>query len=127
MKIEHLDHFVIAVAHVKATSNFYSRVLGAEVLPRESGQHALRIGDQKIVLHKVTKVGDPAARNIASGVSELCFITSEPLDRVMDHIESFGIEIIEGPVQRIGAKGPIESIYLYDPDGNLVEIANYLM
>ena len=127
MKIERIDHIVIAVTHVKATRNFYSRVLGAEALPRDSGEYALRIGDQIIVLHKVNKVADPAARNVVSGTSDLCFITSEPLDRVMDHIQSFGIEIIDGPVQRIGARGPIESIYLYDPDGNLVEIANDLL
>ena len=125
MKIDRIDHLVLAVTHVKAMRDFYARVLGGEVLPGESGRSPVRIGEQKLVMRKYNKTDGPAAKNLATGTSDYCFITSELLDRVVDHIESYDIEIIEGPVRKIGAKGPIESIYLYDPDGNLVEIANY--
>ncbi len=98
-----------------------------EISPNQTGDSALVIGEQIILLHKASKAGDPAARNVTTGTTDLCFITSEPIDRVMDHIAHCGIDIIEGPVEKIGALGPIESVYIYDPDGNLVEIANYLL
>ncbi|MGE5253826.1 MAG: VOC family protein [Planctomycetaceae bacterium] len=125
MKIDRLDHLVLTVKSTPAACDFYSRALGMEVITFAGNRKALAFGAQKINLHEAGKEIDPKAQRPTPGSADLCFITREPLSKVLEHFRRLGIEIIEGPVKRTGAQGPIESLYLRDPDGNLIEISNY--
>jgi catechol 2,3-dioxygenase-like lactoylglutathione lyase family enzyme len=125
MEIKRIDHLVLTVRDIPATCDFYSRVLGMQVVTF-GDRKALQFGRQKINLHERGKEFEPKALQPTPGSGDLCFITEGPLPQVVDHIRSCGIQIIEGPVRRAGAVGPIESIYIRDPDGNLIEVSNYL-
>jgi catechol 2,3-dioxygenase-like lactoylglutathione lyase family enzyme len=125
MKIERLDHLVLTVHNLEKTCEFYSRVLGMEVMTFGEGRRALQYGQQKINLHEVGKEFEPKALHPTSGSGDLCFITTLPLAEVIEHLKTCGVEIEEGPVKRTGAIGPITSVYLRDPDGNLLELSNY--
>jgi catechol 2,3-dioxygenase-like lactoylglutathione lyase family enzyme len=125
MRIERLDHLVLTVKDISATCDFYSRALGMEVVTFGNNRKALAFGCQKINLHEAGHEVDPKAHRPTPGSADLCFITPVPLQEVVDHLGRCGAKIIEGPVKRTGARGPIESVYLRDPDGNLIEISNY--
>jgi len=125
MRVDRIDHFVLTVRSVETTCDFYSRVLGMKVEEFEGGRRALEFGRQKINLHQAGKEFEPKAGKPTPGSGDFCLITDVPLGRVAEHIRSCGVEIIEGPVSRTGATGGISSIYLRDPDGNLVEVSNY--
>ncbi len=126
MKIDRLDHLVLTVQSIEATCDFYSRALGMKVVTFGNNRKALQFGRQKINLHERGKEFDPKAASPTPGSGDLCFITEVPLSQVMEHIRSCGVKILEGPVRRTGAVGSIESIYFRDPDGNLIEVSNYL-
>jgi catechol 2,3-dioxygenase-like lactoylglutathione lyase family enzyme len=126
MRIERLDHLVLTVKNISTTCDFYSRALGMEVVTFGNNRKALAFGCQKINLHEAGREVDPKAHRPTPGSADLCFITQEPVARIIEHFNRLGIEIIEGPVMRTGALGPIESVYLRDPDGNLIEISNYV-
>lgn len=126
MEIDGIDHFVLTVHDINETCKFYSRVFGMQVVTFEGGRRALLFGNQKINLHEAGKELEPKALHPTAGSGDVCFITRIPLEHVIDRIRSCGVEIVDGPVRRTGAVGPIESIYVRDPDGNLIEIANYL-
>jgi catechol 2,3-dioxygenase-like lactoylglutathione lyase family enzyme len=126
MKIDRLDHLVLTVLSIDATCDFYSRVLGMKIVTFGEGRKALQFGRQKINLHERGKEFEPKALHPTAGSGDLCFITQVPLPQVLDHIRACGAEILEGPVRRTGAMGPIESVYLRDPDGNLIEVSNHL-
>ena len=120
---------MLTVADVERSCQFYANVLGCEIVrfKTTSGEErtALRIGDrQKINLHPVASPFQPAAQRPTPGSADLCFITSTPLEVVVDHLQQLQVPIIEGPVERMGTLGPILSVYIRDPDGNLVEVAN---
>lgn len=124
MKITALDHLVLTVRDLAATCDFYARVLGMEVVVSDGGRYALHFGAQKINLHEAGKEFEPKAIVPTPGSGDLCFLTDLPLADVIAHVETCGVAILEGPVPRAGARGPMTSIYLRDPDGNLIEIAN---
>ncbi|MFS8533990.1 MAG: VOC family protein [Limnochordales bacterium] len=126
MKVDSLDHLVLTVADVEATCRFYSRVLGMEVVTFGQGRKALQFGSQKINLHQQGREFEPKAARPTPGSADLCFLTTVPLSDVVAHLQSAGVAIVEGPVQRTGATGPILSVYFRDPDGNLIEVANQL-
>ena len=126
MKIERMDHFVLTVQSIEATCEFYSRVLGMERMTFGDNRKALQFGEQKINLHQAGKEFKPKALNPTPGSGDICFITQIPLEQVIHHVKACGVEIVDGPVKKTGAKGPIQSIYIRDPDGNLIEISNYL-
>lgn len=126
MKVDSIDHFVLTVHNIELTCEFYSRVLGMQVVTFGNNRKALQFGNQKINLHQVGQEFEPKALKPTAGSADICFITDIPLTLAIARVNSSGIEIINGPVTRTGAIGSIESIYLRDPDGNLIEIANYL-
>ena len=125
MKIEGIDHLVLTVKDVDETCRFYTSLLGMGVLTFLDDRKALLFGDQKINLHQHGQEFEPKARRPKPGSADLCFITETPIQDAAAHVRSCGVEIIEGPVPKTGAKGPIDSIYFRDPDGNLIEVSNY--
>jgi len=125
LKIEFLDHLVLTVADIVRTCSFYTQVLEMQEVTYGGGRKALQFGKYKINLHEYGREVEPKAQCPMPGSADLCFITSTPLEVVAHHIQACGIDILEGPVQRTGARGTIVSIYLRDPDGNLIELSNY--
>jgi len=123
VKVSTIDHFVLTVRDVEATCRFYERVLGTQVVAFSEGRRALHFGRQKINLHQAGQEFAPHAQRPVPGSADFCLLTDRPLAEVIAHITSCGVDIIEGPVGRTGAAGPLESIYLRDPDGNLIEVA----
>ena len=126
MRVDAIDHVVLTVRDIAKTCDFYSRVLGMEVVIFGGGRRALRFGNQKINLHETGREFEPKALKPIPGSADLCFITRTPVGRVADHLRACGVGIVEGPVRRTGTLGPIESVYVRDPDGNLLEVSNYL-
>lgn len=126
MQIDRLDHLVLTVRDIEVTCDFYMRVLGMQVVTFGGGRKALHFGEQKINLHEVGKEFEPKAMRPTPGSGDICFITQAPLNEVIEHFRSLEIEIVEGPVKRTGAMGLMESVYVRDPDGNLVEVGRYL-
>jgi catechol 2,3-dioxygenase-like lactoylglutathione lyase family enzyme len=125
MRIDRLDHLVLTVADLRAAIDFYAGVLGMEEITFDDGRKALQFGYSKINLHEAGHEFEPKARQAVPGSADLCFITEDPLDDVIATLAAHGVEIIEGPVDRTGAIGTLRSVYVRDPDGNLVEISNY--
>jgi catechol 2,3-dioxygenase-like lactoylglutathione lyase family enzyme len=123
MKLETLDHLVLTVRDIEHTCDFYRRALGMEVVTFGAGRTALRFGHQKINLHQAGKEFEPKAARPTMGSADLCFLTRTPLPAWIAHLEGTGVAILEGPVRRTGALGLIDSIYLRDPDGNLIEVS----
>ncbi|NRQ31453.1 VOC family protein [Nonomuraea sp. NN258] len=125
MNIERLDHLVLTVADVTATVAFYTRVLGMEAATFGDGRHALRFGQSKINLHEAGHEFEPKAARPTPGSADLCLIVADPLDQVVAELTEHGVDIEEGPVERAGAMGTLLSVYLRDPDQNLIELSNY--
>jgi catechol 2,3-dioxygenase-like lactoylglutathione lyase family enzyme len=121
--IESLDHLVLTVRNLDATVRFYVEGLGMRLETFGDGRHALHFGSQKINLHVAGHEFEPKAAHPTPGSADFCFLTERPLAKVSQRLEALGHPIIEGPVARTGATGPITSIYARDPDGNLIEIA----
>ncbi len=125
MNIDRIDHIVLTVRDITETVAFYSRVLGMEEVRFGEGRAALGFGQQKINLHEAGAEFEPRAVAPTPGSGDLCLISATPLGEVIRHLAACGVEIEIGPVARTGATGPIDSVYIRDPDGNLVEISNY--
>ena len=126
MKVEALDHMVLTVKNINATVDFYSRILGMEVVTFGEGRKALRFGQQKINLHEYGNEFEPKAQNPLPGSADLCFITKQPLEEVIRELSQWNVTVLEGPVNRTGATSKIISVYFRDPDLNLIEVSNYL-
>lgn len=128
MQVSSLDHLVLTVADIEASVAFYTRVLGMEAIqfqPKDgSTRWALGFGAQKINLHQAGAEFAPHAHIPQAGSADLCFLSDQAIDHWLDHLGTLNIPIIEGPIARTGATGPILSIYIRDPDGNLIEISN---
>jgi catechol 2,3-dioxygenase-like lactoylglutathione lyase family enzyme len=120
-----LDHLVLTVADLEATLDFYTSVMGMSVRAFEGGRLALRFGSQKINLHEAGRELDPHARRPLPGSADLCFVTEARLEDWLEHLAARGVDVVEGPVRRLGALGPMTSVYFRDPDGNLIEVASY--
>ena len=125
MKINKIDHLVLTVKDIEKSCSFYTKMLGMEAVNFGQGRKAVAFGDQKINFHQVGNEIEPKALQPTPGSGDLCFITESPLSEVISHLQSCGVEIIEGPVKRSGAAGPLISVYIRDPDQNLIEIAAY--
>ena len=126
MEIDRIDHVVMTVQSVEATCAFYSRVLGMQVVTFAGGRKALRFGRQKINLHEAGREFEPKAAQPTPGSVDLCLITATPLADAIAHLRACDVAIIEGPVDKTGATGPIRSVYFRDPDRNLIEVSNYV-
>ncbi len=125
MEIDSLDHLVLTVKDIDATCEFYSRVLGMEVVTFGDNRKALSFGSQKINLQQVGRESNLRADKPTSGSGDVCFVTSLPLAEVVAHLKSCGVSLVGGPVKRDGARGLMMSVYFRDPDMNLVEVSNY--
>ena len=123
--IDRLDHLVLTTAHEAQCVHFYSTVLGMALQTFGEGRTAFVFNGQKINLHIQGREFEPKAQHPLPGALDLCFIASIPLAQVQQRLAEHGIAIECGPVQRTGARGPILSVYVRDPDHNLIEISEY--
>ena len=124
-----IDHLVLTVSNITKTVDFYTNILGMTVqifnpAGKSESRFALKFGTQKINLHLASNPFIPHAHLPCPGSADICFLSDEPIKNWIKKLDDLSIMIIEGPVNRTGANGPIISIYLRDPDGNLIEIAN---
>lgn len=125
MRIARLDHLVLTVRDIAATCDFYGRVLGMQVVTFGEGRKALAFGQQKFNLHEAGREFEPKAQRPTPGSADLCLIADGRLEDVIAHLRACGVPILEGPVRRTGAVGPILSVYFRDPDQNLIEVSTY--
>jgi catechol 2,3-dioxygenase-like lactoylglutathione lyase family enzyme len=124
LRVASLDHLVLTVADIAATRDFYVRILGMKRVSFGEGREALHFGRQKINLHRAGHEFEPKARHATPGSADICFLVDTPLEEVIAHLVSEGVAIELGPVEKTGAEGSLRSIYLRDPDGNLIELSN---
>lgn len=129
--IDHLDHLVLTTAHETECVDFYSRVLGMTLESFIGGtppveRKAFKFGNQKINLHIKGREFEPKAELPTPGALDLCFIADRSLDAVIAKLNQEGWPIIEGPITRTGATSKINSIYVRDPDQNLIEISELI-
>jgi catechol 2,3-dioxygenase-like lactoylglutathione lyase family enzyme len=125
MRIDGVDHLVLTVASIERTVDFYTDVLGMRAEKFGDGRWALHFGAQKFNLHEAGHEFEPKARAPTPGSVDVCLVAAAPLDEVVGVLRDRGVPIIEGPVDRTGARGPMRSVYVRDPDDNLVEICHY--
>jgi len=124
-EIVSLDHLVLTVASIEETVSFYARALGMREVTFGAGRRALAFGSSKINLHQAGSEIRPHAARPTIGSADLCLITRTPLAEVVASLTAQGIPIEDGPVPRTGALGPMTSVYIRDPDANLIEISRY--
>ena len=124
MHIHGIDHLVLTVRDIDKTLQFYTTVLGMQVVRFGEGRVALKFGNQKINLHEHGREYEPKAGHPTPGSADLCFITTLDIEQATSLIGQHGVDVIEGPVDRTGATGPLISIYFRDPDDNLIELSN---
>ncbi len=125
MKIDKIDHLVLTVKDIEASCVFYTSVLGMQEVSFEPGRKAVAFGDQKINFHQAGQELEPKALLPTPGSGDLCLTTNQSMSEIIAHLQNCGIKIIEGPVNRTGASGSMTSVYIRDPDQNLIEISRY--
>ena len=130
ISVDRIDHVVLTCRDVAASVEFYVGVLGMKEVTFGAGRKALAFGRQKFNLQPATP--DATERDIAAKAStptpgsiDLCLIVAQPIEQVHAHLERLGVPLVQGPVERTGALGPLLSVYIRDPDGNLIELSNY--
>ena len=125
MKLLNFDHIVLTTFHLEECLHFYQDILGMN-LSCEGGRYSLLFGSCKINIHRREGEFQPAAAFPTSGSIDLCIITDTPMEEVLDELKEKSAPLVTGIVDRHGARGPMKSLYLRDPDGNLIEIARYI-
>lgn len=125
MRVERIDHLVLTVADIERTIAFYSSVLGMQPVSFANGRRALSFGRSKLNLHQAGSEFEPKAQAPTAGSVDVCLIVAEPLEVVVRQLVASDVAIEEGPVRRMGATGPITSVYIRDPDANLIELSRY--
>ena len=123
--IDHIDHIVLTTRDLQGCIRFYTEILGMKAEKFAEGRLALKFGKQKINVHEWGKEFEPRAHVAAPGTLDLCFIAAVPLEEVVKKLKAKGVPILEGPVKKTGAMGAMQSVYVRDPDLNLVEISVY--
>jgi catechol 2,3-dioxygenase-like lactoylglutathione lyase family enzyme len=124
VKVQRIDHVVLTVADIEKTIAFYERALGMTAISFGEGRRALAFGDQKLNLHQAGREFEPKARRPMAGAVDICFTTDLPLDEVAAHLRSCSVAIELGPVDKVGARRALRSLYFRDPDGNLIEVSH---
>ncbi len=124
MNVKRIDHVVLTVTDIGRTIAFYERALGMTAVSFGEGRRALAFGDQKLNLHQAGREFDPKARHPTPGAVDVCFTTDVPLDEVAAHLRRADVAIELGPVDKVGARRALRSLYFRDPDGNLIEVSN---
>jgi catechol 2,3-dioxygenase-like lactoylglutathione lyase family enzyme len=124
ISLSHIDHVVLTVRDIEETCRFYHSILGVEVITFGEGRKALKFGSQKINLHELGGKYSPRAAAPTYGSTDICIISHTGIDQVIRELKQKNVEIIEGPSERTGANGKMISVYINDPDGNLIEISN---
>ncbi|HUG06282.1 MAG TPA: VOC family protein [Candidatus Limnocylindria bacterium] len=124
MKVQRIDHVVLTVADIERTLDFYERVLGMTAVSFGEGRRALAFGDQKLNLHQAGREFEPRALHPTPGGIDICLTTDVPLDEVAEHLRACAVAIELGPVDKVGARRALRSLYFRDPDGNLIEVAS---
>jgi len=125
MEVLGMDHLVLTVASIERTVAFYRDVLGLRAETFGDGRWALHFGDQKFNLHEAGHEFEPKAARPTPGSIDICLVVATPIESVVAALRAKDVPLVEGPVDRTGARGKIRSVYLRDPDDNLVELANY--
>lgn len=126
MELDAIDHVVLTVRNIPDSVAFYTHVLGMREVIFGEDRRALAFGRNKLNLHQVGSEFEPKAAHPASGAIDLCLLVRTPIAEVVRQLAALGVAIESGPVERIGAQGPILSVYVRDPDGNLIELSNPL-
>jgi len=126
IELDRLDHFVITVRDIPATCRFYQEVLGMRAARFGDDRWALHFGRQKINLHPWPSPIEPKAATPEPGAADICLVAKTPLEAVVTHLKACNVAIEVGPIATAGAEGAMRSVYFRDPDGNLVEVSNYL-
>jgi len=126
MNIDAIDHVVLTVRDIPASVAFYTRVLGMREVIFGDDRRALAFGSCKLNLHQAGNEFEPKAAHPAPGAVDLCLLARTPVAEIERHLATLGVAIESGPIERTGALGPILSIYVRDPDGNLIELSNPL-
>jgi catechol 2,3-dioxygenase-like lactoylglutathione lyase family enzyme len=125
VRVTSLDHLVLTVRDIAATCAFYETVLGMRAITFGGGRRALGFGSQKINLHEFGSEFEPKAGQPTPGSADLCFLIDLPLAEFAEHLHRQNVSLVEGPVMKTGALGPIRSVYFRDPDANLIEVSVY--
>lgn len=125
MTVQGIDHLVLTVADVERTVAFYTEAVGGTAETFAGGRRAVSFGDAKLNLHPADDVYSPHARRPEPGTADFCLVVDEPIASVRERLREAGVEVVHGPVEKVGACGRMESVYVTDPDGNLVELARY--
>ncbi|MDR7300393.1 VOC family protein [Haloactinomyces albus] len=125
ISIDRVDHLVLTVTDVDRAVDFYERILGMEAITFPDDRRAVRCGQQTIKLHAASELVEPTATHPVPGAANLCLVANNAISEVQEHLRANDVRIEEGPVSRTGTNGAITSLYLQDPDGNLIELARY--
>jgi catechol 2,3-dioxygenase-like lactoylglutathione lyase family enzyme len=120
-----IDHFVLTVADLESTLDFYERVLGMRRQLAPNRPAALHFGSQKINVHEARRTFEPKALRPTEGAADFCLVTEWSIAEVLARLRAHNVEVEVGPVARNGARGAMTSVYFRDPDGNLVEVSRY--
>ena len=121
--IDRLDHLVLTCHSIEKCVDFYTRILGMEVTMFKNNRRALIFGNQKINIHEYGKEFEPKAHLPVPGSLDLCFIVSKSIPEILSHLSEQNVQVLEGPIERTGARGNIISVYIRDPDLNLIELS----
>ena len=125
LKIKNIDHLVLTVHDIFVSCDFYSEILGMTVITFGENRKALRFGNQKINLHQLGHEFEPKANTPTPGSADLCLIVEDSIPDIIKQLNKYSIEIEQGPIEKNGTEGKIESVYIRDPDMNLIELSNY--
>ena len=123
--VKSIDHLVLVVSNVARACDFHEKTLGIQAVEQRPGKWSLKFGHNKISLQSTDSVPE-IARGTTVGSGNFCVLTETPMEAVVEHLRACKIAILEGPSQKVGATGPLLSVYFHDPDGNLVEVSNQL-
>ncbi|RMW43628.1 VOC family protein [Lactiplantibacillus pentosus] len=125
VNIRDIDHITLTVTDIARSLRFYHEVFDLPIVTFEGDRQAVLVGKQKINFETVAAPHQPAAATPTPGSADLCLIAKDNLDDIQHHLKSYFVDIVEGPVERTGAHGQLTSLYVRDPDKNLIEISNY--